>query len=355
MIYFSIIVTGILCVYVYMRVLSKLYTLHDRPDQIHFITTPDNIQLALFRYLPKGDNPHARPVLFCHGLGANMHNFDLTERYSLARYMADSGYDSWILNLRGADVPGIIKYRDWNFNFDDFVKKDIPSAVGHILGKTRADKLFWIGHSMGGMLLYAYLLTGGDSALEAGAAIGSPVRFVNPKEDLPGIIKLRGLLNHIKRVHADVIIRFLTPLTGVLNTSFMKSQMNVHNVDPQIIRLGQNNAITPVSSKLLAQFADWIEKHDLTLSDGFRITENLGRIVTPLLVIAGKKDRLSPVAGTVYAYEHIGSTDKTYVELSEENGFSADYGHIDMVLGKHAPDEVYPLIREWFDSRLPSG
>ncbi len=352
MMYAGIIVAVILCCCLYAGVLSKLYALHGLPDEIHSITAPDTVRLALFRYTPKGDRPHGKPVLLCHGLGANMHNFDVTEHYSLARYMANAGYDVWMLNLRGADVRGVIEYKDWNFDFDDFVRKDIPAAVGHVLERTRANKLSWIGHSMGGMLLYAYLLTGGDRFVEAGATLGSPVQFVHAEKDLAGILKLKGLLKYMSRVHAHVFARLLTPLTGVIDTSFMKSQMNVHNVDPAIIRMAQYNAVTPVSSRLLAQFAGWVEGHTLALSDGFQITENLGRIATPLLVIAGRADRLSRVENTVYAYEHIASPDKAYVELSVKNGFSADYGHIDMVFGRHAPEEVYPIVRTWFDDHL---
>jgi pimeloyl-ACP methyl ester carboxylesterase len=352
MVYLGIIITVILCVFIYAGILSKIYTLHDMPDQIHFITTADNVRIALFRYTPKGGTRHPGPILFCHGLGANMHNFDVTESYSLARYMADSGHDTWILNLRGADVKGVIEYHDWDFNFDDFVKKDIPSAVSYVLNETHAQKLSWIGHSMGGMLLYAYLLSGGDTFVVAGVTLGSPVSFVSSEKNLSGLLKLRALLKLMKKVHANLFARFLTPLTGIINTAFIKSQMNVQNVDPRIIRIAQYNAVTPVSAKLLSQFADWAGKHGIALADGFKITENLNRIVTPLLVISGKGDRLSPVDDTVYAYNQVRSARKTYIELSVENGFSADYGHIDMVFGKHAPAEVYPLIKEWLGSTL---
>ena len=337
---------------VYARIVSRMYALRDRPDQIHFIDTRDDVKIALFRYTPRGRDPHSRPVLFCHGLGANMHNFDLTEGYSLARYMAAGGYDSWILNLRGADVKGIIEYDDWDFDFDDFVKKDVPAAVDYVLNTTKEQDLCWIGHSMGGMLLYSYLLTGGDRFIKAGVTMGSPVRFMSSSKDLSRLLKLRPLLRLTSRIHANLFARFFAPLTGVLNTSFIKSQMNILNVDTRVIRIAQYNAVTPISTRLLAQFGEWIGKYGIGLSDGFGITENLGRITTPLLIMSGKADRLSPADATAYAYEKVRSRDKTHRELSEENGFSADYGHIDMVFGKNAPGEVYPLIREWLDSRI---
>lgn len=46
-----------------------------------------------------------------------------------------------------------------------------------------------------------------------------------------------------------------------------------------------------------------------------------------------------------YVTRHVGSTDVTYLELSQKNGFSADYGHLDLNLGLHVRDEVYPPHR----------
>ncbi len=353
MIYFIVLCAVIAAVYIYSRTLSRKYALHDLPDQIHFLSASDNVKIALFRYTPKGKNRHSEPILFCHGLGANMHNFDVTEKYSLARYMANSGYDSWILNLRGADVKGIIEYDNWDFNFDDFVKKDVPDAVHYILNKTQDRGLYWIGHSMGGMLLYSYLLQGGDKFIKAGVTLGSPVRFTSSEKTLSGLLKLRPLLNLTVKIHANVFAKLLIPLTGALNTSFITNQMNVQNIDPHVIKIAQYNAVTPLSSRLLAQFGNWVGKYAISLSDGTKITENLTSIVTPLLIISGKGDKLSTVADTVYTYEKIRSKDKTYIELSAKNGFSADYGHIDLVFGKYAPEEVYPLIKEWLDSRIP--
>ncbi len=50
-----------------------------------------------------------------------------------------------------------------------------------------------------------------------------------------------------------------------------------------------------------------------------------------------------------YAYEHVSSKDKTYRELGLANGYRADYGHLDIILGKHAPDEVFPYLADWID------
>jgi hypothetical protein len=39
------------------------------------------------------------------------------------------------------------------------------------------------------------------------------------------------------------------------------------------------------------------------------------------------------------------------VICSRAHKFSVNYGHYDLVLGTHAPQEIYPLVREWLAAR----
>ena len=52
----------------------------------------------------------------------------------------------------------------------------------------------------------------------------------------------------------------------------------------------------------------------------------------------------------LYIYDLIGSPDKTYREFGVDNGDLLDYGHLDLLFGIHAPDEVYPEILDWLVS-----
>ncbi len=336
---------------VYLYILERIYRLRPSPDEIHFVKTGDGVTIALFHYVPKGGKSHKEPVLFCHGLGANMHNFDLDREYSPARYLADNGYDTWIVNLRGADVKGIVEYKEWGFDYDDYLKKDIPSAVSYIQDKTSEPRLFWIGHSMGGMLLYSYLLTGGGDAIKGGIAIGSPMVFKGTEGMIGWIIKSRIFTDTSRKLHYDAIARFLTPLTGKFKTVFERYQLNVGNVDFKLIRKAQYNAVTPLSNRLLTQFVRWLRESEIKLSDGFNVTAGLEGIMTPFLGVSGGGDRISSPDNTAYGYDRIQSPDKTHVVLSKKNGFAADYGHIDMLFGRKAREEVYPLLKQWLDAR----
>jgi len=50
----------------------------------------------------------------------------------------------------------------------------------------------------------------------------------------------------------------------------------------------------------------------------------------------------------------LGSTDKTYWVAGHASGLGHEYSHVDLVLGRHAPDEVYPVVDAWLDDHKPS-
>ena len=50
-----------------------------------------------------------------------------------------------------------------------------------------------------------------------------------------------------------------------------------------------------------------------------------------------------------YVYREIASQPKQFRLFGRVNGHKNDYGHDDLVIGKHARQEVYPTILEWLD------
>ncbi len=116
--------------------------------------TADGVKLVAKRYA----NPGGIPVILLHGFASNYNTWDVPGK-SLGKFLADRGYDTWLFNLRG---HGEWEYQSGpntgpgNWDFDTFAVYDIPAMIQKVY-KTTGKKLFWIGHSMGGMLIYAYL------------------------------------------------------------------------------------------------------------------------------------------------------------------------------------------------------
>jgi len=49
-------------------------------------------------------------------------------------------------------------------------------------------------------------------------------------------------------------------------------------------------------------------------------------------------------------FEHAGSSQKTFRVFGLSEGDHIDYGHFDLVLGKYAPQDVFPWIRSWLEA-----
>ena len=116
--------------------------------------TDDGITLVAKRYM----NKNGIPVILLHGFASNYYTWDIPGK-SLGKFLADHGYDVWLFNLRGhgeGEFQSGPSRGPGNWDFDTFAVYDVPAMIRKVM-ETTGKRPFWIGHSMGGMLIYAYL------------------------------------------------------------------------------------------------------------------------------------------------------------------------------------------------------
>jgi predicted alpha/beta hydrolase len=321
-------------------------------DELHFPRTPDGWRLALHRYRA-ADGRAGAPVILCGGYACNRHFIDYDERHSLARYLTRRGFDAWVLELRGRGLahPGSAHEASWRWTFDDLAEMDVPTAVDYVARAT-GRRVSWVGHSMGGMLLYAHLGRMGPAsgAVCAGVTLAAPVAFPGVASDL--LSRLGLLLLGVP--FSDTIHQrwVLGALWGILGRSeVLGVGMNPDNVDRGVVGRALRLSLENVSRAKLQQFAHWSQTGEFCSVDGgFDYRAALGRVRVPLLLIAGTVDRLATPAAVALALEHLAVGKARYAELGRAHGHRADYGHVDLVLGRHAPDEVFPLVAEWLEA-----
>ena len=99
-----------------------------------------------------------------------------------------------------------------------------------------------------------------------------------------------------------------------------------------------------VSVEIWLEMASWTKHAKFPYQQSFRETD------TPLLVIAGDRDKLLSADEARACFEESGSSDKTF-RLFEKSVDGMHWGHLDLVLGKHAPEIVWPEILEWMRER----
>ena len=73
-------------------------------------------------------------------------------------------------------------------------------------------------------------------------------------------------------------------------------------------------------------------------------------MTTPVLALAGSVDQLAPEHNVRELLGRVSSTDKNLLVCGKHTGFSADFGHIDIMLSTPARLEIYPRIAQWLES-----
>ncbi len=328
----------------------------DVPDEIHNVKTADGWRIGLRRYRPRGDGPrYEEPVILCHGLGANHYNLDWDPPYGVAQALAEQGRDCFVISLRshhGSSRPGPFNRLRWGFSFDDYLHYDVPAVIEHVLAVTGAPRVQWVGHSMGGILAYALGGTPLEQKLAGGVvAVGSPSSFAHQRY-LVRLSRLGALLAGRTRVRKSWLQRLVAPFTGWFDPPFSELVIAPKSMEGRVIRRLQAWAFDDISAGVARQFADWVANDRFrSLDHAVDYTARVGALTVPVLLVGGSKDMMAPPACMRAAAERIRSEDKTLLLFGREHGSRVDYGHGDLLLGREAPNEVYPAIAAWLASR----
>lgn len=315
----------------------------------HPVATADGAELLLHRHAA----PAGRPVLVIHGISSNHHCWDLEEGRSLGTYLADQGLDAWLLDLRGHGdsrfgTDGRRLRTGWTV--DDYGLQDLPAAVDYIRRETGQPQVALVGHSLGGMVaaIYASTHPGGDDSLSALVAVGSPMDFSDPDPLLTSTLwaaKIYGPLLPV--VPSPLVARIQGALPGRLTPI---DDMLFNDLSPEARTRMYDRVVSPLVGGELKQFGQILRTGSFTgAHGGVDYSALLGRIETPALVIAGRADRIAPPDRVLAYYEGVGSQEKQFVVAGRAHGFAADYGHLDLPLGDHAQEEIFPLIAGWVD------
>jgi pimeloyl-ACP methyl ester carboxylesterase len=308
-----------------------------REDELLFAPTRDGWRIALAHRRPRAE-PRAPPLLLCHGIAVNRQFLDFgIERYSLAAYLARAGFDCFAVDLRGHGssrhrAPGTPS----RWNLDTYLAEDVPAALDAVRKTTGHDRVIWVGHSQGAILgmaacgLY-------PERIAAIVALAGPAHF-DVQERLRKLVTLRyPLLGRFTRVAA----RMVAPFSGYWHPAVADLAINMRNVERSVYRRILANAIENLQAGVLEQFAAFIREDAFRSMDGRRdYRAALSGCGQPALFVSAEKDGLAPPAVVEAAFRRWGGP-KRY------HAFGRDYGHSDLLLGRNAPEIVFPVIRDF--------
>lgn len=339
------------------RIRAQL-ALRFEPDELHWCETEDGWQLPIGRYLPKAPRVVKEPVILCHGMGANRFNLDFDETYSLARHLARKGFECFVVELRGMGITKPPRGgKRYAFHFDELVQQDLPALVRKAREISGAAKVLWVGHSKGGIVAYAWCGLGPRPELAGVVAIGSPlIGAEHFPERRKRVILALSRLSVFDVIHVEPLLRAVAPFNArrhVMPGSYMAS---TRNMDPWVSAVAMHSLLENIPTGVSHQMARWIRSGRMTSWDGkIDYQSGLARSRTPFLLIAGAHDMLAPPASLEAARDAMVDAKAAglveYVLAGTATGFSCDYGHGDLVLGRDAPREIFPRIDAWLKAR----
>jgi pimeloyl-ACP methyl ester carboxylesterase len=304
-----------------------------REDELVRAATRDGWSLALGRRLPRGA-PRRPPVLLVHGIAMNRQALDFgVERYSLAAFLAREGFDCFALDLRGHG--GSREGPSARWTLDTYLDEDLPAALDAIRAATGSEDVLYVGHSQGAILGMAACALH-RPRIRALVALAGPAHF-DAQLRLRRLIELRrlGLGAHLR-----LIARTAAPFSGYWHPALLELSINMRNVERPIYRRLLANAIEDLQPGVLEQFAACIRDDTFLSCDGALDYRALFPACTqPALFVAGERDGIAPPAVVEAAYRRWGGPKRFWT--------AAGYGHGDVLLGRGAPETVFPVVRDF--------
>lgn len=323
---------------------------------LHLVPSGDGWEIALHHRPPCGGGPCDGPglgkaVILCHGLSGNRFTYEMGEGRSLGKYLANLGFDAWLLELRGHGMARGPTGSHWTLT--DYVEEDIPAAINYVRATSKVDQVQWVGHSMGGLVLYGYLAANPSAPISAAVTLGAPGHMLNRVPVLGFLTYLMGVWAILPEIPGRIPARFSSTLSAYTPlTSLVWSEENVSSELMQsFLRVG----VEDLERGELTSFYTLYSKQRFVTPEGRDYEGAYGTIHTPIAFGAGSVDRIAPPDAVRHVHDRIGSAHKVYRIFGSEQGEKANYGHGDLVLGDRVQQEVFPFVSDWLLKFPPSS
>ena len=334
-----------------------------------FAATKDGWHLGVRRVRPA---PRSRQTAgrALPRLGSQRHLLDDHRRRSPAQATGGAGYEVFIVDMRGSGAShrdGVVgkvnrtlretpflELDEGRWTMDDEARYDVPAILDHVEKVTGKKRVNWVGHSLGGMLMFAYLETSERPDRIANfVAMGCPVVVADaPNVELWRANRgLRMLLRVVSSARIARPMMYGRPPGLERIDRFYYSD---DNVDTRTISRFYGYTLENPGRGALKQLERYVRDGHLVSADGsFDYAAHLDRVKTPTVVIAGKGDILADMPSSIWTFDRLASPDKTLLRFGKREGDVADYGHCDLVWSRHAPRELFPPLVDWLDRRQP--
>jgi polyhydroxyalkanoate synthase len=365
-----IVVSVVGCWALAMLVTRRLAGPPPRADERHEVRTDDGWTLTLHRYRPAaGLARQPVPVVFGHGFTMNGHCWELSAEGSLPRALAARGHDVFVADYRGTRSSrpplGSGRMGRWRFGPLDHACRDFPAIINAAANLAGSERVSWVGHSMGGMLLYVYASRFGSDRLHRVVTLGSPMRFGHFARLMAGVPRFASfMLRHVPAFRVRPLVLLAAPFVVLL--PFIGA---IAAGGSWLLSMRERAALLWVSfESTSAPVARWFAEMNVrrqTLCpeagagpDAGPEPGGLARLDAPLLVLAGVRDLLAPPAAVRPAFDRAGGPTVAWKLFGDPGAKSAleagpRFGHSDMISSRAAASHTLPALAAWLEGEEP--
>jgi dienelactone hydrolase len=330
-------------------------------------------RIVVRRYTRAGNVDAPRPVLFyLPGTNMNGRAAVTDERYNLWMYLAARGVDVYTMDYRTAAVPAdapadLSFMAEWTYG--RFLG-DIEAAVALARTQSGRARVFIGGFSRGVSLAYLYAARHWRTDLCGIVALDGGLK--SPRADPVDLQKTTAEMKEAQRFASDIGGRTgwegrqalmrgaaATPpgpapdgthasaaeqLASVLYSAWGPGALsNARHgyADPQVLAtlLEGYDRFYPAVQEIEGRALAAIDDHpDLSYDDGLR------EVGLPVLAINGTGMGLPFLLSGLYTASLLATKDVTVHVLE-------GYGHLDVIVGTRAREEVFEPVRRWIDER----
>ena len=342
-----------------------------RPCADGYAYTRDGWRLGMRHIAPATPDPGKLPVVLCHGLGLNGTFWTITDDH-LPAQLAARGYDVFIVDLRGSgesarvgkvgainahlrETP-FLELGEGLWNVDEMAFYDVPAVLDYVQRQTGHVQVNWVGHSLGGMLIFPFLELSPEAYRIANfVGMGSTVSLAEaPQKDMLRAnlgLRLLGRFVSTGRLGRP-LMHFRFPGLDRIDQFYYTSE----NVDRRTTSRFYGYTLEDPGRSALRQLAPYLEfGHFVSADRKVDYSALLPRVTTSTLMIAGESDCMSDIPSTELTLAGLSSPDKSLMRFGKRDGQVADYGHCDLVWSRYAPREIFPPLIAWLDQRQPGA
>lgn len=301
---------------------------------------PEGPPLAIERTVRRA-GASAPPVILIHGFAQNRYTWRLSAR-SLCGYLAQQGHEVLNVELRGHGLS-----RTWGAGSANSFHEYVQDAVR--VARRCSTPPFVVGHSLGG-------------AVGIGLATEVPLRglvhlagvygFASHNRTLRALAwltrawepLLRRAPLRVRTGLAGRAISRLYQITDIAGYGSPISGWAPDSIERELLDERLRLGFDWTSAEVWVQMSRWARGEPLAYQEAFRSLD------VPLLVIAGDQDPLVRPADARRCFDESGSTDKELI-VFDPFEHQVHWGHLDLILGRLAPVEVWPRLAEWLRAR----